>query len=92
WSIEKDLEAAQDSFGHLFCRRSLIFDCKLDGCSQELIFLETDIQQKDEKQSQKRQNQARNGKDNVKSKPKSVKVRKVNPDEVKSYSSGENTT
>nr|GEW95218.1 histone-lysine N-methyltransferase CLF [Tanacetum cinerariifolium] len=39
WSIEKDLEAAQDSFGHLFCRRCLIFDCKLHGCSQKLIFL-----------------------------------------------------
>ncbi|GJX47865.1 hypothetical protein Tco_0273055 [Tanacetum coccineum] len=38
--------------------------------------METDIQEKDEKQSQKRQNQARDGKDKVKSKPKSVKVRK----------------
>ncbi|PWA97216.1 histone-lysine N-methyltransferase CLF [Artemisia annua] len=37
-SLEKDLEAAQDSFDHLFCRRCLIFDCKLHGCSQELIF------------------------------------------------------
>ncbi|GKD75040.1 hypothetical protein Tco_1333322, partial [Tanacetum coccineum] len=37
---------------------------------------ETDIQEKDEKQSQKRQNHARDGKDKVKSKPKSVKVRK----------------
>ncbi|GJW76483.1 hypothetical protein Tco_0138165 [Tanacetum coccineum] len=37
---------------------------------------ETDIQEKDEKQSQKRPNQARDGKDKVKSKPKSVKVRK----------------
>ncbi|GJX59368.1 hypothetical protein Tco_0290758 [Tanacetum coccineum] len=32
--------------------------------------------EKDEKQSQKRQNQARNGKDKVKSKPKSVKVKR----------------
>ncbi|GJZ92914.1 retrovirus-related pol polyprotein from transposon TNT 1-94 [Tanacetum coccineum] len=37
---------------------------------------ETDITQKDEKQSQKRQNRARNGKDKVKSKPKSVKAKK----------------
>ncbi|GKA89767.1 hypothetical protein Tco_0811579 [Tanacetum coccineum] len=36
----------------------------------------TDIQEKDEKQSQKRPNQARDGKDKVKSKPKSVKVKK----------------
>ncbi|GKD90661.1 hypothetical protein Tco_1366168 [Tanacetum coccineum] len=35
------------------------------------IGLRTDIQEKDEKQSQKRQNQARDGKDKVKSKPKS---------------------
>ncbi|GKD84901.1 hypothetical protein Tco_1356055 [Tanacetum coccineum] len=38
WSIEEDLEAAQDSFEHLFCQRFLIFDCKLHGCSQVLIF------------------------------------------------------
>ncbi|GJU98643.1 hypothetical protein Tco_1327914 [Tanacetum coccineum] len=37
-------------------------------------FRGTDIQEKDEKQSQKRQNQARDGKDKVKSKPKSVKA------------------
>ncbi|GJZ90671.1 histone-lysine N-methyltransferase CLF, partial [Tanacetum coccineum] len=37
-NVEKDLEAAQDSFDHLFCRRCLIFDCKLHGYSQELIF------------------------------------------------------
>ncbi|KAK9061866.1 hypothetical protein SSX86_019050 [Deinandra increscens subsp. villosa] len=36
--FDKDLEAAQDSFNKLFCRRCLIFDCKLHGCSQELIF------------------------------------------------------
>ncbi|GKC26531.1 hypothetical protein Tco_1033825, partial [Tanacetum coccineum] len=35
---------------------------------------EMDIQEKDVKQSQKRKNQARNGKDKVKSKPKSVKI------------------
>ncbi|GJX01921.1 putative reverse transcriptase domain-containing protein [Tanacetum coccineum] len=39
-------------------------------------YMETDIQEKDEKQSQKQQNRARNGKDKVKSKPKSVKVKK----------------
>nr|GEV27951.1 histone-lysine N-methyltransferase CLF [Tanacetum cinerariifolium] len=37
-NAEKDLEAAQDSFDHLFCQRCLIFDCKLHGYSQELIF------------------------------------------------------
>ncbi|XP_024969959.1 histone-lysine N-methyltransferase CLF-like isoform X1 [Cynara cardunculus var. scolymus] len=36
--LDKDLEAAQDSFDNLFCRRCLIFDCKLHGCSQDLIF------------------------------------------------------
>ncbi|KAL4577450.1 hypothetical protein LXL04_013559 [Taraxacum kok-saghyz] len=36
--LDKDLEAAQDSIDTLFCRRCLIFDCKLHGCSQELIF------------------------------------------------------
>ncbi|KAM3207851.1 hypothetical protein ACQJBY_062869 [Aegilops geniculata] len=34
----KDLDAALDSFDNLFCRRCLIFDCKLHGCSQDLIF------------------------------------------------------
>ncbi|KAL8193384.1 hypothetical protein R6Q57_026519 [Mikania cordata] len=36
--FDQDLEAAQDSFNKLFCRRCLIFDCKLHGCSQELIY------------------------------------------------------
>ncbi|GJR10959.1 retrovirus-related pol polyprotein from transposon TNT 1-94 [Tanacetum coccineum] len=45
---------------------------------------ETDIQEKDDKASKNEQNQARNGKDKVKSKPKSVKV--------KSQPSEENTT
>ncbi|KAJ0464666.1 putative [histone H3]-lysine(4) N-trimethyltransferase chromatin remodeling SET family [Helianthus annuus] len=36
--FDQDLEEAQDSLDKLFCRRCLIFDCKLHGCSQELIF------------------------------------------------------
>ncbi|XP_044959619.1 histone-lysine N-methyltransferase CLF-like isoform X1 [Hordeum vulgare subsp. vulgare] len=35
---DKDLDAALDSFNNLFCRRCLVFDCKLHGCSQDLIF------------------------------------------------------
>ncbi|GJX92904.1 reverse transcriptase domain-containing protein [Tanacetum coccineum] len=49
---------------YLYPKRKKLNSCKL---------FETDITQKDEKQSQKRQNRARNGKDKVKSKPKSVK-------------------
>ncbi|XP_028072765.1 histone-lysine N-methyltransferase CLF-like isoform X2 [Camellia sinensis] len=36
--LDKDLEAALDSFDNMFCRRCLLFDCRLHGCSQDLVF------------------------------------------------------
>ncbi|XP_057516218.1 histone-lysine N-methyltransferase EZ3 isoform X1 [Amaranthus tricolor] len=36
--LEKSLSAALDSFDNLFCRRCLVFDCRLHGCSQNLIY------------------------------------------------------
>ncbi|XP_010259294.1 PREDICTED: histone-lysine N-methyltransferase EZ3 isoform X2 [Nelumbo nucifera] len=35
--LEKSLSAALDSFDNLFCRRCLVFDCRLHGCSQNLV-------------------------------------------------------
>lgn len=35
--LGKDLNAALDSFDNLFCRRCLVFDCRLHGCSQGLV-------------------------------------------------------
>ncbi|KAL1350922.1 hypothetical protein AAHE18_06G059400 [Arachis hypogaea] len=36
--LEKSLSAALDSFDNLFCRRCILFDCPLHGCSQPLIY------------------------------------------------------
>ncbi|XP_051141801.1 histone-lysine N-methyltransferase EZA1 isoform X2 [Andrographis paniculata] len=36
--LDKSLSAALDSFDNLFCRRCLIFDCRLHGCSKTLIY------------------------------------------------------
>ncbi|KAH9617322.1 hypothetical protein KSS87_014924 [Heliosperma pusillum] len=36
--LEKSLNAALDSLDNLFCRRCLVFDCRLHGCSQTLIY------------------------------------------------------
>ncbi|KAL0418913.1 UNVERIFIED_CONTAM: Histone-lysine N-methyltransferase EZA1 [Sesamum radiatum] len=36
--LDKSLSAALDSFDNLFCRRCMVFDCRLHGCSQILIY------------------------------------------------------
>lgn len=36
--LEKSLSAALDSVDNLFCRRCLVFDCRLHGCSQSLVY------------------------------------------------------
>ncbi|KAF8683897.1 hypothetical protein HU200_044841 [Digitaria exilis] len=36
--LDKTMDAVLDSFDNLFCRRCLVFDCRLHGCSQNLVF------------------------------------------------------
>ncbi|KAL8527215.1 hypothetical protein ACS0TY_005189 [Phlomoides rotata] len=36
--FDQSLSAALDSFDNLFCRRCLVFDCRLHGCSQALTY------------------------------------------------------
>ncbi|KAL5700881.1 [histone H3]-lysine(4) N-trimethyltransferase [Ranunculus cassubicifolius] len=35
--LDKSLDAALDSFDNLFCRRCMVFDCRLHGCSQNVV-------------------------------------------------------
>lgn len=37
-SLNKSLSASLDTFDHFYCRRCMIFDCPLHGCSQKIIY------------------------------------------------------
>ncbi|KAG8063663.1 hypothetical protein GUJ93_ZPchr0003g16672 [Zizania palustris] len=43
-SLDKTMDVILDSFDNLFCRRCLVFDCRLHGCSQKLIFPQSEKQ------------------------------------------------